>query len=168
MKKNLIIALAVSLTGLSACNDEFMEKLPIESQTPATAFKTYENFKTYSWSFYNVFTNGPILRRAFGTQGYASAPAYLSDVFAGYLARKGTSGYNPYAFQTVANSATGNGWDFTEIRNINIMLENINGSEMTDSEKEHWRSVGYFFRAYSYMELIARFGDVPWVDKGPL
>ncbi|MDO5570958.1 MAG: RagB/SusD family nutrient uptake outer membrane protein [Bacteroidales bacterium] len=165
MKKYLLIALAASMAGLNSCNDDFMEKLPVESQTPASAFKTYENFKTYSWSFYSVFTSSSILRRAAGKQGYASAPAYLSDVFAGYLTRKGTSAYNPYAFQTVTNSATGNGWDFTEIRNVNIMLEHINDSEMTDSEKEHWRSVGYFFRAYSYMELIARFGDVPWVDK---
>lgn len=36
---------------------------------------------------------------------------------------------------------------------------------MTDADKEHWRSVGYFFRAYYYSELIARFGDVPWVDR---
>ena len=46
-----------------------------------------------------------------------------------------------------------------------MMLENIDKSEMNDAEKNHWRSVGYFFHSYWYMELIDRFGDVPWIDK---
>lgn len=34
---------------------------------------------------------------------------------------------------------------------------------MTDAEKDHWRAVGYFFHSYWYLELINRFGAVPWV-----
>ena len=36
---------------------------------------------------------------------------------------------------------------------------------MTQAEKDHWISVGYFFHSFWYMELIDRFGDIPWVDK---
>ena len=36
---------------------------------------------------------------------------------------------------------------------------------MTEAEKEHWQAVGYFFHSFWYMELIDRFGDVPWVNK---
>ncbi|MGL5731797.1 MAG: RagB/SusD family nutrient uptake outer membrane protein [Bacteroidales bacterium] len=162
-----MLLLASSLCLLTtACNDEFLEKYPVESQTEPTSFVTNENFKTYAWSLYNVFTDGNILRRV-GTDGaYSSAKAYLSDVYAGYLTRKGTSDMNPYAFQNISNSASGNGWNFKYIRKVNLMLDNVDkNNKLTAAQKEHWRSVGYFFRAYYYMELVARFGDVPWIDK---
>ena len=40
------------------------------------------------------------------------------------------------------------------------MLDNIDGSQMNDTEKEHWR-VGYFFRSYKYFQMLSRFGDIP-------
>ncbi|MEG1648855.1 MAG: RagB/SusD family nutrient uptake outer membrane protein, partial [Rikenellaceae bacterium] len=51
------------------------------------------------------------------------------------------------------------------VRRVNLMLDNIDKSSMSQVDKDHWRSVGYFFRAYKYFELISRFGDVPWIDK---
>jgi len=161
MKKQiLIIILAVSTFW--ACNDSFLEKLPVETLTEGTAFSTYSNFQTYAWSLYGVFDNANILRRI-GNNG--DAGLNLGDIYAGYLTQKGTSQYNPYAFQTIANSSSGNGWDFSYVRSVNIMLQNINKAKMSDAEKAHWRSVGYFFRSYYYSELIARFGDVPWINK---
>lgn len=44
------------------------------------------------------------------------------------------------------------------------MLDNIENSQMTEIEKNHWRSVGLFFRSYHYMELLSRFGGVPWIE----
>ena len=45
------------------------------------------------------------------------------------------------------------------------MLDNIDNSQLTDTEKEHWRSVGYFFRSYAYFDLLKKYGGVPWVDR---
>lgn len=44
------------------------------------------------------------------------------------------------------------------------MLDHIEGSEMTDTEKANWRSVGYFFRSYRYFSLLSSYGGVPWID----
>lgn len=160
MKKYIIILMAALAFG--ACNDNYLEKYPIESQTELSAFKTYSNFKTYSWQLYSVFNEGSILRKVGSTSedGY-----YEGDVAAGYLEKKGVNSRNPYAFQTVTVPSSGGGWDFSYIRRVNVMLDNIDKSTMTAAEKEHWRSVGYFFRAFMYTELIARFGDVPWIDR---
>lgn len=147
---------------LTSCNDSFMTRLPEDSLTESTVFNTYKTFQTYSWGLYGVFTNGNISRRP-GVAGYSSAISYGSDISAGYLMRRDGSG-NSYAFQNISNASSGNGWDFSYIRSVNIMLDNIENSSMNDADKRHWRSVGYFFRAYYYSELIARFGDVPWVD----
>lgn len=161
MMKKYIVIFATLLFAIS-CNDDFLEKYPLESQTEATAFKTYNNFKTYSWQLYKVFNNDNILRKVGTTSenGY-----YEGDVLAGYLEKKGVNARNKYAFQTVTVPSSGGGWNFTFVRNVNIMLANIEKSEMNEKDQSHWRSVGYFFRAFYYAELIARFGDVPWIDK---
>ena len=158
----IIISVVVMSFQLTSCNDSFMTRLPEDSLTESTVFNTYKTFQTYSWGLYGVFTNGNISRRP-GVAGYSSAISYGSDISAGYLMRRDGSG-NSYAFQNISNASSGNGWDFSYIRSVNIMLDNIENSSMNDADKRHWRSVGYFFRAYYYSELIARFGDVPWVD----
>ncbi|HTM97321.1 MAG TPA: RagB/SusD family nutrient uptake outer membrane protein, partial [Pedobacter sp.] len=56
------------------------------------------------------------------------------------------------------------GWNFGYIRRVNVMLDNIDGSAMVQKDKDHWRSVGLFFRALRYHDLIAAFGDVPWIE----
>ncbi len=160
--KSKFIALLLAATMVSSCNDSFLEINPVESLTEDTAFDTYDNFKTYAWSLYGVFGNNNILRHI-GSNGQGST--YQGDIYSGYLTRKGTSAYNPYAFQTISEVASGNGWNFDYIRKVNIMISNIDASKMSDAQKEHWRAVGYFFRSFYYMELVARFGDVPWVDK---
>lgn len=156
--------LAAAAIGFTSCNDSFMERYPDTSLTEQTVFSNYNTFKTYAWGLYGVFTNTNILRIP-GTNGaYASATSYTSDIYAGYLMRRQGDG-NPYAFQNVSSSSSGNGWAFSFVYRVNVMLANIDNSGMTDADKAHWRSVGYFFRAYYYSELIARFGDVPWVDR---
>lgn len=161
MKKSLYIMVPIMLL-LSACNDNFLEKYPLEKQTESTAFKSYSNFKTYAWGLYDVFNSGNILRKP-GTT--SEDGGYEGDVLAGYLSKKGDSYLNSYSFQLATVPSSGGGWDFSFIRRVNLMLANIDKSEMVQTDKDHWRSVGYFFRSFYYMELIARFGDVPWIDK---
>ena len=161
MRKYIFI-LTFLVATLISCNNAFLEKLPVETLTESTAFNSYNNFQTFAWSLYGVFDNANVLRRL---ANYGDAGQYLGDIYAGYLTQKGTSQYNPYAFQTIVNASSGNGWDFSYVRSVNIMLANIDKANMTTAEKVHWRSVGYFFRAMYYSELIARFGDVPWVNK---
>lgn len=164
MKKIIFTFLTLTTIALTSCNDSFMERYPTTSLTETTVFGSYNTFKTYSWGLYSVFTNGNLLRRP-GTGGsYASALSYQGDINAGYLMRR-EGGGNSYAFQNISSTSSGNGWDFGYVRSVNVMLNNIDNSTMTDTEKEHWRSVGYFFRAFYYSELIARFGDVPWINK---
>lgn len=146
----------------AGCNDSFLEKAPVTDLTEDNAFNSYDNFKAFTWPCHEMFANGTI-RTSLANIGQGGQ--YKGDIDAGYFELKSESGFNSFAYQTVANMATGNGWDFSSfIRRINIMLSHIDGSKMTKAEKNHWRAVGYFFHSYWYMELIDRFGDVPWVD----
>ena len=162
--KRLFISLAI-LAGisLSSCNDSFLEKTPVTDLTENNAFNSYDNFKAFMWPCYEMFTNNTIRT---SLQGFGQDGQYKGDMAAGYFQQKYESGYNEFAYQTVASVASGNGWDFKSfIRRVNIMLSHIDNSSMTEAQKDHWRAVGYFFHSFWYMELIDRFGDVPWVDR---
>lgn len=162
MKKLLISLAVLSGVAFSGCNDSFLDKEPVTDLTEKNAFNSYDNFKAFMWPCYEMFTNNTIRT---SLNGWGQNGQYKGDMDAGYLEQKYESGYNQFAYQTVASAATGNGWDFKSfIRRINIMLSHIDDSRMKEDEKDHWRAVGYFFHSYWYMELIDRFGDVPWVD----
>lgn len=160
--KNIFLMMAVML-ALGSCKKDFLDKYPLTSPTEATAFQTYDNFKSYIYPCYAMFTDANILTSV--TNGFPQNAQYRGDYYANYLTFKGTSQQNPYAWQTITDAVSGNGWDFGYIRRINIMLDHVNDGGLSEAERNHWQAVGYFFHSYWYMTLINRFGDVPWINK---
>lgn len=165
MKKILICAALTGGLALAGCNDSFLEKYPVTDLTEENAFKSYDNFKSFMWPCYEVFTNTTI-RTSTAGNGHGPSGQYGGDVDANYLNNRSPSGFNQFAYQTKGSTASGNGWDFSGVvRRANIMLAHVEESNMTQAEKDHWTAVAYFFHTFWYMELIDRFGDLPWVDK---
>ena len=69
-------------------------------------------------------------------------------------------------WQKGSYTSTGsNGWKYENIRTIQYMLDNIDDSKMTETEKNHWKGVCYFFKANEYFSFLSRFGKAIWVDK---
>ncbi|MEG1544683.1 MAG: RagB/SusD family nutrient uptake outer membrane protein, partial [Tannerellaceae bacterium] len=155
MKKIIILSIAATLT-FGACNDDFLEKAPVESQTETTAFMTYDNFKTYAWSLYSTFDNAEKINGVDNKDKFiqsiiSNMGRYEGDFRAGYLSIYETTEPNELRNQTATVPSNGGGWDFRYVRMINLMIDNLDKSEMTDAEKAHWRSVGYFFHEFNYM-----------------
>lgn len=150
MKKYISFALFVILAA--GCKKDYLDKVPLDALTEATAFKTYDNFKTYALSCYEYFPsyNVDVPNSEFNSDNFSKSDNVASK--------------SPYAFQLKVVPSSGGGWDFTYIRRVNVMLDNIDQSSMSQADKDHWRSVGYFFRALRYYDLLANFGDVPWVE----
>ncbi|GAA3555156.1 RagB/SusD family nutrient uptake outer membrane protein [Snuella lapsa] len=155
--KNIYKIMAVLLLLVfSSCSESFLEKLPKDQLTVSTTFTTNANFETYAWSLYANILPGywdfaPILREM------------GSDLM---VNNAGTVGHELLWQRKTVPSSSGL-WNnsYVNIRRANLMLDNIENSQLTDSEKDHWRGVGLFFRAYVYVELIANYGEVPWVDR---
>ncbi|MDN5200001.1 RagB/SusD family nutrient uptake outer membrane protein [Fulvivirgaceae bacterium BMA10] len=156
MKKIYIIIFTVSLLfTFSGCDEEFLEKLPKDQLTEATTFTSNSNFETYAWGFYNTLPGYWDHATIWRERG--------SDLM---VNNSGTQGDGLlWQLKTVPSSS--NIWTnaYANIKRVNLMLDNIDNSELTDEQKDHWRAVGYFFRAYEYVELIASYGAVPWVDR---
>lgn len=151
---------------MTSCNDDFMERYPQTSLTEQNAFQTYENFRAYMYNSYNLFTNANILTNFSGSSYYWGGQ-WSSDYWSGLMTNR-ENGLNPYAWQTITPTTTSSIWGkdgFANIRRINIMLSHLNDGNLTEAEKRHWRSVGYFFHSFWYMELINRYGAVPYVTQ---
>ena len=160
--KNIFAIGTMALAGLASCNDDFLERLPITDLTEENAFETYGNFKAYMYQCYGLFTDKRIETNMKGN--YMESGQSQSDFHAGVMTKREKAN-NPYAYQTLTNVTKSDNWDFSYIRKVNIMLDHLNSSKMNETDKKHWRSVGYFFHSWWYMELVARYGDVPWVNK---
>ncbi|WP_443938241.1 RagB/SusD family nutrient uptake outer membrane protein [Pedobacter sp. MW01-1-1] len=162
MKKLRYLLLLMPLVYLG-CKKGFLDRTPTKELTEETVFLTSENFKTYAWNLYDYFDG-------YGT-GYAQN-INQNEAYSDNLARTINGSQSPYAYQTKTLPTTGSAtnslsvasWNFTYIRSVNIMLDNIDKSIMNQRDKDHWRSVGYFFRALRYYDLLAAFGDVTWVE----
>ncbi|MDY5240078.1 RagB/SusD family nutrient uptake outer membrane protein [Bacteroides helcogenes] len=167
MKKYIYYGAFALVAALSACNDSFMEYEPKTTPTEQTAFVSYDNFKTYSWGLYRVFESDS-LRQYIDVNNTGYLTMVDGDVKANYLYNSNGTDIQNNAWQwnnITSTTNTDDGWNFAYIRRVNIMLRNIDASEMADAEKAHWRSVGLFFRSYRYYDLLARYGDVPWLEN---
>lgn len=149
MKKYTILFLFCSVL-LSSCND-FFNIEPKDKLTTTTSFKTYDNFKTYSWGLYEIF-NGDALN------------VWDKDKYSHLMVNNNSSNSNVWAYQNVTEATENSEWDFKYIRRVNTMLDNIDSAEMSESEKAHWRSVGLFFRSLRYFQLLSKYGGVPWIE----
>ena len=156
ISKHIVSASLVILFSTTGCND-FLDKAPLDELTESTAFITYDNFKTYSWKLYETFSGFP-------TDGGYTPSNISSEYNSDNMINAQTGGESDYAYQLKSVPSTSSSWNFSYIRNVNIMLQNIDKSSMNDTEKRHWRSVGYFFRAYKYFKMLSLYGDLPWVE----
>ena len=165
MKKNIICLATALMFSLAGCNNDFLEYLPKTDLTEETAFVTYDNFKTYSWGLYTLFQNDKMRQYADASKDVITV-AY-GDVYANYLYSSNSTNTqsNNWQWNNINSSMnTDDSWNFDYIRRVNIMLRNIDKSQMNEEDREHWRSVGLFFRSFRYYDLLARYGGVPWLE----
>jgi SusD family. len=155
MKKYLTIIIAIGV--LSGCSEDFLNRIPKDELSEVTTFSNYDGIKTYAWQFYSVFN------------GYHNPAVIYNDAeFHADLMTRGIKNYqSSWIWQKVVIPTNSDFYNssYTNIRACNILLKNIDDSKISDVDKNHWRSVAYFFKAYNYAELINKFGDVTWVEN---
>lgn len=166
MKKFGKYIIGAAVLFLSSCSKDFLNRYPIDGVTEETAFINNTNFQTYAWGLYDYMAG-------YGGTGAALPSYFASQEFNSdnYQPSAGTNSVyimGTKAVPTQAGAATNSlqisTWNFSYIRRVNVLLDHIDGSEMSQVDKDHWRSVGYFFRALRYYDMLAAFGDVPWLE----
>ncbi|MHA7110051.1 RagB/SusD family nutrient uptake outer membrane protein [Sunxiuqinia elliptica] len=144
------------------CNDDFLERTPKDKLIVDVAFETSDNFATYAWSLYRIFDDENQILRV-GTN--STNGGYSRERNTDNLAHNYNKNYsNKYAFHTITIPTTTGQYSYDYIRKVNIMLAAIDNSSMSETDKNHWRGVGLFFRSYRYFDMMFRYGDIQWVE----
>lgn len=156
--KNIFCLASLMLLLTISCDSE-LELVPQDELSEATIFSTYNNVRTYSWSFYEFFNTFP----------RSTTWAATLDLDGDLMQNGGSSVSRPYIAQNIdipANSSgTIYGNSYANIRRVNIMLGNIDESEMEEDDIAHWRGVGLFFRAHEFFNLLRTYGGVTWLEN---
>ncbi|MEG1723312.1 MAG: RagB/SusD family nutrient uptake outer membrane protein [Bacteroidales bacterium] len=146
--------LAISAT---ACNDDYLEKTP----PGKVSLLTNSDFQAFSVEFYDMFMDSRIATSL--NKETAQGSAYQGDWKAGYFYNSAKQ--NAYIRdRETPVSAKGTVWDFSYIRSVNFMFSQFEKSQLSESQKNHWKAVGDFFHSYWYMEMINQYGDVPYIE----
>ncbi len=138
--KKYIILIVTALIGLSSC----LDKQPLSQMSPDTFFSNANELEAFSNTFYTMFP---------ATSLYSEN----ADNIIGLELTEEVKGVRLVP-------ASGGGWSWGALREVNTMLGHMDNCEDEDVRRE-FEAVGRFFRAYFYFEKVKAFGDVPWYDK---
>lgn len=100
------------------------------------------------------------LARAYMNKIYADDLPEWDDDWTDYSDESDGGGSFLYG-QLTENSV--NYWPYDNIRDINILLANIDEGTLEQSDKNTLKGEAFFFRAWLYFEMVKRYGGVPLI-----
>ena len=154
MKKLIYILLIIFVFPLTSCDDE-LDLTPQDEISAPDFWTSASDLELYANGFYQ---NLP----SWGTVGigYASNPDNGTDVslYTGASSRLlGTS--------SIPSASSGSVWGWSNVRKANYFLSNVDKAEGTEAEITQFWGEGYFFRAFYYVSLFTKYGELPIIDK---
>lgn len=158
-----------SLLFTTACNDDFMQKDPIDDISAETYWSSIKDLELYANNLYPTYFEGHGYDWADGTDykyrhqsvyffgdeiSDNMVPVSYNDVPSGKMVRPVTAGSG--------------GWTWENVRTINIFLNNyekvVASNEADQLEIDLYAAEIKLFKAMEYFEKVKSFGDVPWLD----
>jgi len=162
--KNFIKITAISILVMFAvsCNNDFMERYPLDNISDGYFWKSPNDLKLY---INNLYSRNDLMARE---DGWGSIGPY------GWDADNGSDSEVSYQYNTRMNGegsvpTSGGGWgtgDWESLRNINYFMDRYKTVEEATSFDAVKQYVGeaLFFRSIFYFTKLRRFGDVPWTS----
>lgn len=167
--KKYILALGVTATLLPSCNDDFMERYPLDEITDESFWKSETDLKMMLNSLYPLYIIGHKSGWAdsdtypFGVTG---SPLMYADVYSDNCVRTGNE-FSSLAGELVVPTSAGEstGWYWWNLRKVNFFLTHYNKAELSQEKKNAYAGEAYFFKAWEYYKKVLYFGDVPWLTR---
>jgi len=156
MKNYYIYILITIMALLPACNDDFLERPPLDTLTNENFWQSETHLVSAANALYSAM-NGKDVLNVFESMGEMA----------------------PWAITTAYRTIGGGNYatDITQVNNIwvrayynigrcNYFLNNYQRAvKVSDKIRERYAAEAYFFRAYDYWMLTSLFGDVPYITK---
>lgn len=147
------IKIIIGFIGLSlafySCQEDYLERYPLDEVSEAVFFKTPNDLKIYMNQFYNK-TNFPL--------STSNARDRNMDT---YIIETEIDA----RLQGTRTVASGSALNYTTIRSINYFFANYKKCEADFKDYKQYVGEAHFFRAKFYFDLLRNFGDVPWITK---
>ncbi len=175
MKKNIIkVCLMVVATMVSySCNDEFLERYPLDQISNESFWNTENDLKVYNNGFYHIARREDDVSMLMGhDEGFDSnrSSLWYLDGFAGNTAPRHARHIRYQQVRAGKHVIPNNpewygykGWNF--MRAINVGLENYGKAQVTEEVRNRYIGEARFFRAWFYADKISKFGAVQWIDQ---
>jgi hypothetical protein len=156
--KKIFYILSVVLSALlieTSCT-KVLDKSPQDQISDPEFWKSDGDLQLYVNNLYSVFPS-------WGLSGSGGNP--LLDASTDVAIASGLFLGSKNALDGVVNiPASGGGWSWSDVRNVNYFLNNANRVPDGGSKKQYIGE-GYFFRAWNYFVLLKKFGDLPIIKK---
>lgn len=159
--------------GTTACNDDFLERYPLDRITNQNFWKTENDLAVYNNSLYDFLlddVNIPILQAHDEGTGSNYASIWHQDEFADNMASRHP---RHTRFQQVRSGkhtvSSGDqwfgydGWNF--VRAINVGMANYTRASIPQATKDKYIAEARLFRGWFYGEKVTKFGDVPYLER---
>ena len=144
--KKIVITLFTGITAFFlSC--EGLDQFPQDAIAPENFFTKGRDLELFTNAMYNMLPAGelPVCGEAVDNIICTSIPAEVQGS------------------RIIATSAGGGGWSWSDLRRINMYLQNSPKCD-DDAARRRYDGVAKFFRAYFYFNKVKRFGDVPWYN----
>ncbi len=173
MNKYIFINILLLAVFFSGCNNDFLERQPLDEISNDAFWNTENDLRVYNNSLYSMARNDndvPIMmghHDGFWSQAWSiwylsgfsddTAPRHpRSDPFQLVRSGKHFVPDGPFWFGY-------RGWDF--VRAINFGLENYDKADVTEAVRNQYIGEARLFRGWFYADKVSKFGDVQWVDR---
>ena len=171
MNRKYILAIAVTMSLIVACNSNYLDKMPeAEGLDFETVFKDSTNYR----DFVNyLIVNPHFLHLQNGTTPLGNwddiSDNAISTATWGQVPSIIAAGGDYLSLRTEGNccQAKNATWNqiWTNIRVANTGIQNIEYYPGSESSKRELLGRCYFFRAFYYMELTRRWGGMPYFEE---
>lgn len=143
---SIYIYILATLSIVASCSEDYLDKEPLSELSPSAFFNRGADLELFTNSFYPMFP---------GTGIYNGDNATDNIIQSGPTALQAGNRTVP---------ASGGGWSWGYLRDINYFLAHCNQCSDPSAVK-HFSGVAKWFRAYFYFDKVKQFGDVPWYGK---
>ena len=173
--KNFIIKISLVFAALISvsCNDDFLERQPLDEISNESFWNTENDLMVYNNSYYNLARDDndvPILmghHDGFSSHRWGiwhlsglsddTAPRHSRHDFYQRV-RAGKHQPEPGAMWFGYR-----GWDF--VRAINVGMDNYGKADVSEAVRNKYIGEARLFRGWFYADKVSKFGNVQWVDR---
>ncbi|WP_186757441.1 RagB/SusD family nutrient uptake outer membrane protein [Echinicola salinicaeni] len=164
--KKIYIVITCFVGLLWGCNDEFMERYPLDQISDENFWRTEQDLELYCNNFYPTYIKG--FGSGWGTStvapyGYNEAIAY-GDVITDNGAPQSYSKVAADQYNGHVSGGSGSGgWNWSDMRELNYFLDNYQRGDIEPAVRNIYAGEILFFKAWDYFKKVKTFGDVPWL-----